>query len=135
MERDDIFEKVTGYIVEVLSVDAEEATRDARFFQDLKGESIDLLDLQFRISRDPGVEVAFDSLTRSVKTDERGLLLADSLIALRAEYPFLPFERLPAEADIESLKGLLTVNTICELVWQCLERKEGANFVSVSAPT
>ena len=53
--NDEIFEKVQSTLVDVLGVDEDDVTPDATLFKDLGAESIDLLDIVFRLERNlPG---------------------------------------------------------------------------------
>ena len=49
--NDEIFEKVQSTLVDALGVDEEDVTRDATLFKDLGAESIDLLDIVFRLEK------------------------------------------------------------------------------------
>ena len=105
-------------IMEVLAVEESEVVPDARFFQDLNGESIDLLDLGFKIEKAFGVRAQFQNLFGSsqMKTDPRGVFTPDAIAWLRAEFAFLNTAKLPVVPREDDLKGLLTVRAICEFV-------------------
>ena len=47
--NDEIFEKVQSTLVDALGVDEDDVTPDATLFKDLGAESIDLLDIVFRL--------------------------------------------------------------------------------------
>jgi acyl carrier protein len=49
MDESVIFEKVKESVVEALGVDEEEVTANALLFDDLGAESLDLLDIVFRL--------------------------------------------------------------------------------------
>lgn len=51
MARDDVFEKVRAAFVEALGVDEDEVTREAKIFDDLGAESLDLLEIVFLLER------------------------------------------------------------------------------------
>src|SRR4051812_14610326 len=51
MSRDEIYKKVQGVLVDALSVDEEEVTPTASLSSDLGAESIDYLDIQFRLEK------------------------------------------------------------------------------------
>jgi acyl carrier protein len=94
------------------------AARDSPFFADLGGESIDLLDLQFQIAKQLGVQVEFEKLLGgdAIKTDEHKIVTPESLKWLAQTYPFLPFHRLAPNPTPEGLKALLTVEAITRVV-------------------
>lgn len=126
---DGLHTRVVGHLVEVLSVSPEECRGDARFFEDLGGESIDLLDLGFRLQRDLGVPIEFNRLTAReyLTTNDAGVLTADSRAKLQAAYPFLRADLLPDDANAESLFALLTVDAIVAFVAvECASRSPNA---------
>ena len=49
MSHDEIFKKVQGVLVDALGVDDDEVTPTARLTTDLHAESIDFMDIVFRI--------------------------------------------------------------------------------------
>ena len=51
MTKDEIYKKVQGVLVECLGVDEEEVTPDATLREDLGAESIDFLDIVFRLEK------------------------------------------------------------------------------------
>ena len=51
MNRDEIFEKVQEVLEEALGVDEDEITPQASLTRDLEAESIDYLDIQFRLEK------------------------------------------------------------------------------------
>ena len=57
MTRDDIFEKVAGTMVEALNVDEDQVTPTSTLQGDLGAESIDFLDIVFRLEREFGIKI------------------------------------------------------------------------------
>ncbi len=55
--NDEIFEKVQSTLVDALGVDEDDVTPDATLFKDLGAESIDLLDIVFRLERNFGIKI------------------------------------------------------------------------------
>src|SRR6476646_7613211 len=62
MTRDDIFQKVAATLVEALNVDEDQVTPTATLQGDLGAESIDFLDIVFRLEREFGIKVPRDEL-------------------------------------------------------------------------
>ena len=60
-----ILEKVRQLLVDVLSVERSEIDASARIMDDLGAESIDLLDLRFRIERSFGFKISDEELARA----------------------------------------------------------------------
>ena len=55
--RDEIFDKVRGALVEALGVDEEEVSPSATMVGDLGAESIDFLDIVFRLEKSFGIKI------------------------------------------------------------------------------
>ena len=55
--RDEIYTKVRGVLVEALGVDEEEVTPDATLSGDLGAESIDYLDISFRVEKEFAIKI------------------------------------------------------------------------------
>jgi acyl carrier protein len=113
-----IAQRVRAIIAEVLSVEEREATPSARFFRDLGGESIDILDLSFQLERQLGAKVEFGQLFAgdTIRTGQRGVVMPESLNWLADKYPFLPVQELRPNPTADSLKDLLTVDAITRFV-------------------
>ena len=60
--RERVFEQVRTTLVDALSVSAEQVTPESRIILDLGAESIDLLDLRFRIEKAFQIRVTRDDL-------------------------------------------------------------------------
>lgn len=112
-----IAEVVREQICDVLCVEPDAATPDARWFEDLDGESIDLLDLGFRLGKLYGKTIEIGrQLSGEIDTDSRGVVSEAFREKLHTQFSFLPLERLPTEATAEDLKQLLTVDVITRFV-------------------
>jgi acyl carrier protein len=61
-DREAVFEKLRGILVEVLSIRPGEVAPAARIVEDLGAESIDLLDLRFRLERTFGFQITSENL-------------------------------------------------------------------------
>ena len=57
MSREEIYSKVQGVLVDALGVDEDQVKPNARLKQDLGAESIDYLDIQFRLEKAFGIKV------------------------------------------------------------------------------
>lgn len=62
MSDDSKFEAFQKCAVEVLSVDADKVTRDARFAEDLDADSLDLVELVMALEEEFGVSVEEEEL-------------------------------------------------------------------------
>lgn len=121
-----ISQAVQEMIADCLSRDVEECPPAAKFFDDLGGESIDLLDVQFNCEKRFGVKVNIHKLLGDVvSTDESGRITPASLEALRGDYPFFDVATLGPQPRFDDLKRLITVGAIARLVERSIN---GANL-------
>src|ERR671927_821205 len=91
---EEIFEKVQATLVDALGVDEDEVTRDATLQGDLGAESIDFLDIVFRLEKNFGIKIPKGELFPDEKlfTDpeyvQDGKLTAKGIDELRSRLPF-----------------------------------------------
>src|ERR671939_717122 len=62
LSQDEIYQKVSSTLVEALNVDEEEVTPQATLVGDLGAESIDFLDIVFRLEREFGIKIPRNEL-------------------------------------------------------------------------
>ena len=120
MKREDIEAWMHAALVDVLGLDEDEVTADARFFHDLDGESIDLLDLSFKCQQHFGVNLKLQDIFRGdfLETDAAGRLTDSAAERLRAAYPFLDVTVIRADPTADGIKKLLTVDALVAIVDQ-----------------
>lgn len=109
---------VREQIAECLAADLDEIVPAANFFNDLGGESIDVLDLTFRIEKRLGVRPNFAVMKEeaALDFDESGRLTPESLAKARTLFPDLP---IPADGTIAP-RDLFTVAMIEAIVARAL---------------
>ena len=119
----DVAATVRRHIVECLAVDDEDVTPEANFFDDLGGESIDALDLGFRLDRHYGIQLHFQQISAVDKSslNEHGRLTALGLERFQERYPFA---EVPAAEEGASPRDLFTVGFITQAVEQALAANE-----------
>lgn len=120
MKREDIEAWMHEAVVDVLGLDDDDVTPEARFFHDLDGESIDLLDLSFKCQQHFGVDLKLQDLFRGafLETDDAGRLTESAAARLQAAYPFLDVAVVRADPTADGLKKLLTVDALVAMVDQ-----------------
>ncbi len=119
--EDEIFDKVREALVDALGVDDDEVTAEATLQGDLDAESIDFLDIVFRL------EKAFD-----IKI-ERGELFPEDILTnadfvqdgkvneagigkLKERMPFADLSKFEADPAVQNLGQQLTVKDMCNFV-------------------
>jgi acyl carrier protein len=122
MSRDDIFEKVREVLVDALGVDDDEVTTDATLMGDLGAESIDFLDIVFRLEKAFGMKVPreelfpVESLLNNPQLVSNGKLTPEGLAELRQRVPHTDLTEFERNPDINKLADLFTVNAIVNYV-------------------
>lgn len=119
----DILPKIQNILADVLAVDPDEATPEANFFDDLDGESIDVLDLMFHCEKTFGVKAPFKELTAADPSfmDEEGHFTAAGITALTARCPWLN----PTDLAELTPRSLFTVGFITRVMQQAIVDQQG----------
>ena len=118
MSRDEIFQKVQGVLVDALGVDDDEVTADATLMGDLGAESIDFLDIVFRLEKAFGIKVPreelfpAEGLLNNPELVSNGKLTEKGLNELREKVPHTDLSGFEDDPDISKLADLFTVNAI-----------------------
>ena len=128
MTRDEIFEKVKRVLVEALSVDDEDVTPEAVIRDDLGAESIDYLDIQFRLEKEFGIkipkgEMMPEDLASNPEFVQDGTLTEAGISELRSRMPHADFKDLKPGDDLEEMSKLFTVDAVVNYVERKLEEK------------
>lgn len=127
MMREEIYEKVTDVLVQALGVGRAEITPEASLVGDLEAESIDFLDIIFRLEKTFGIEIARGELfpqeiLRDPQLVAGGKLTEAGARALRERLRFTDLSHLAAGQDVEELMTeLLTVRTVVDYVQSKLQ--------------
>jgi len=115
-------------LVDALGVDEDEVTEDATLMGDLGAESIDFLDVVFRLEKAFGIKIAreelfpAESLMGNPEFVQNGKLTAKGLAELKSKMPHADLGDFEANPDINKLGDLFTVNSIISY----LDRKVNA---------
>jgi acyl carrier protein len=121
---DDIYAVVHPAVAEALGLDDDEVTQDATLMDELGAESIDLLDILFRIERSTGIKIQAADLSEYVQGgipdeefgDENEIITAKGLTQLKKVMPQLDIEALSGELKAEQVMGHFTVQNLMTLV-------------------
>jgi acyl carrier protein len=119
--RTEIFEKVREALVDALSVEEDEVTPEATLWGDLEAESIDFLDIVFRLEKSFDIKIERgelfpeDILTNADYVQD-GKVNAQGIAKLKERMPFADLSRLEADPQVQNLKQELTVTDMCRFV-------------------
>jgi acyl carrier protein len=119
--KDEVFKKVQTALCDALGVDEEEVTPQATMVGDLGAESIDFLDIVFKLEKSFGIEIPRKELTpEDVLTNaeyvQDGKVTPAGLAELRRRMPFVDFAKFEADPQIRNFSNLLTVGALCKYV-------------------
>jgi len=117
MSREEVFEKVKDVLVDALGVDDEEVTENATLQEDLGAESIDFLDIVFRLEKTFGIKIPRgelfpEEILNNPEYVEAGKLTPKGLSALKEAMPHADFAEFENDPDIAKMPNLFTVKTI-----------------------
>ncbi len=119
--KTEIFEKVRQSLVDTLSVDADEVTEGARLTADLGAESIDILDLTFRLEKAFGVKMSQEELISreflsnpAYVSDKK--LNPQGLAELRKIVPGGAFDEFERDPVVDKVLDVFTVGSIMSLI-------------------
>lgn len=121
MNRVDVFEKVKDVLVDALGVDDDEVSEVATLTGDLGAESIDFLDIVFRLEKTfsikiPRGELFPDDILNNPEYVEGGKMTATGLETLKKAMPHADFAEFEGDPDVSKMPNLFTVGTIVNYV-------------------
>jgi acyl carrier protein len=118
--QEEIYEKVRTTLVDALGVDEEDVSREATLRNDLGAESIDLLDIVFRLERNFGIKIPRGELFPENVSDpdltENGKLTTKGLEELKQRMPYADLTAFSADPDVEKILDLYTVDMLVQYV-------------------
>ncbi len=122
ISRDEIFAKVRENLVNALGVDSDEVTGQSTLMGDLDAESIDFLDIVFRLEKEFDIKIpreelfpAEDMLNNS-KYVENGKLTPTGLEQCKSSMPHIDFSEFEKDPDVNKMGDLFTVDVIVKYV-------------------
>lgn len=124
MPREEIYKKVQGVLVDALGVDEDEVTPTADLREDLGAESIDFLDIVFRLEKAFNIKIPrgelFPENLPTMMNDEKyvkdGKVTPEGIAELKSRMPFSDFSEFEKNPTIEQAMRLLNVNTIVNYI-------------------
>ncbi len=120
--RDEIYSKVSATLVEALNVDEEDVTPEATLQGDLGAESIDFLDIVFRLEREFGIKIPRGELfPESIfqgdpEFVQNGKVTDKGIAELRARMPFADLSDFERNPEVSHISDLFTVELIARYI-------------------
>jgi len=119
--KDEVFEKIRAALVDALGVDEDEVTPEATLTGDLGAESIDFLDIVFRLEKAFDIKIPRGELfPESILTDpqyvDNGKFTQAGLDELRKRMPFANLDEYAKNPVAQEFGNLFTVQMIANYV-------------------
>ncbi len=129
MSRDEIFEKVQEVLVDALGVDDDEVTPDASLTADLGAESIDFLDIVFKLEQAFGFKIQQgelfpENVTENPEFVQDGRVTDKGLAALKQRLPHADFSKFEQNPEVTKVAEIFTVNAVVNFVDRKLQTVE-----------
>ena len=119
--KDEIYDKIKTALVDALGVDEDEIVPEATLVGDLGAESIDFLDIVFRLEKAFSIKIPRGELfPEDVLTDSKyvqdGRVTETGLAELRKRMPFANLDDFAKNPVVQDFGNLLTVADMCRFV-------------------
>ncbi len=119
MTRDEIYNKVKDVLVDALGVDEEDVKPDAKLRDDLGAESIDFLDIVFRLEKAFGIKIPRgemfpeDIFTNPAYVKDNKVT-PEGLVELKKRMPHVDFAALEKDPNVNNIR--FTVDTVVNYI-------------------
>ncbi len=120
---DAAFPKVAQTIADALGCDLEEVKPTSSLIEDLDAESIDFLDLVFRLEKGFGVKIPRGKIVEDARGplpesefESKGVVTEAGLARLREFLSEVPAERIKTPLKAADVPRLFTAETFCKVV-------------------
>jgi len=119
--REEIYEKVTETLIQALGVEEDEVQPEATLTGDLGAESIDFLDIVFRLEKNFGIKIPRgDLFPEDIQSDpdlvHSGKVTEKGLQVLRERLPYADLDKFSENPNVQDLSELFTVEMIVRYV-------------------
>ena len=127
LTKDEIYEKIQTALIDALGVDDDEVTAEATLVGDLGAESIDFLDIVFRLEKAfdieiPRSELFPEDILTNAEYVQDGKVTPTGVEKLKKRMAFADLSKFEQNPMVQDFGNLLTVNDMCRYI----EGKVGA---------
>ena len=133
-----IYPKVAGIMADALGCDADQVKPDSSLINDLKAESIDFLDIVFRLERAFKIKIPRDKIVEEARGglseaefEKGGVVTEAGVERLRLVLSEVPAERFTSPLNVANIPHLFTTETFCKMAI----RQQRAASAAGAAPT
>jgi acyl carrier protein len=114
--------RIAKALVEALGVEVQDIKPSARLIGDLGAESIDFLDIIFRLEREFTIKVHQDELFPKLillgnsEIIDDGRLTEDGLAALQTQMPYADWRKLERDRRLDRIDDIFTVDLVASYI-------------------
>jgi|TARA_B110000263_G_C14809254_1_gene285623 acyl carrier protein len=122
MTQEDITGKVQEALIEALGVDDDEATPEATLIDDLGAESIDFLDIIFRLEKAFDIKIVREELFPGDDVISNADFIVDGKVTqagideMKKRLPHLDLSDFESDPDVNKIPDLFTVKMIINFI-------------------
>ena len=121
LSQDEIFSKVQEALVDALGVDDDEVTQEATLVGDLGAESIDFLDIVFKLEKAfditiPREELSPEDILTNSQYVQDGVVTDEGMAELKRRMPWADLAEFEKNPRVQDFGNLLTVGDLCSYV-------------------
>ncbi|MEO2031787.1 MAG: acyl carrier protein [Planctomycetaceae bacterium] len=119
---EEVFDKVRATLIDALGLDDDEVTPEATLIGDLGAESIDFLDIVFRLEKEFDIKIPRGELfPENLAAADSGFVEDDKvteqgLSQLREKLPYADIDTFAKNPEVSGIQNLFTVDMICRYV-------------------
>ncbi len=119
--KEEVFEKVKEALMDALSVDDDEVTPEATMVGDLGAESIDFLDIVFKLEKAFDIQIPRDELfpddvLTNAEYVQDGKVTETGIAKLKERMPFADLTEFEKNPQVQDFGNLLTVQDLCNYI-------------------
>jgi acyl carrier protein len=118
-----VYPKVAETMADALGCDVEEVKLDVSLIEGLDAESIDFLDMVFRLERAFKIKIPRGKIVENARGDlpeaefeQKGIVTEKGLSQLKSYLSEIPAERFKTPMKVADIPRLFTPETFCKLV-------------------
>ncbi len=121
LTHEEVYKKVQDVLVDALGVDADEVTPTSVIKDDLGAESIDFLDISFRLEKAFGIKIGKDEMMPAGLTNDPNFAADDKVTPagvaeLKTRMPYADFTEFEKDPTVDNMSKLFTTNMIVRFV-------------------
>lgn len=121
LSADEIYAKVQEALEDALGVDNDEVSKPATLVGDLGAESIDFLDIVFKLEKTfditiPREELSPEDILTNAQYVQDGVVTGEGMAELKRRMPWADLSEFEKSPRVQDFGNLLTVGDLCNYV-------------------